>query len=448
MNQLKMLFQLYQMKRQAKWSIAKMQKEQNKKLRKLLHYAWNYSGYYSRAFQEAGITAEQLDTLPLSAFPTIDKQTLLTQFASLITVPGVTQEKLREFDESEQVTNDCYQGKYHVVHSSGSTGKPGYFIYDESAWQTMLLGIIRGALWNMNMFQILKLLAGKPHIAYIAATDGRYGGVMAVGDGIEGVGAEQLQLDIKCPLSQWSSELTEFQPDILIGYPTAIKIVAEQMQQGTIALPGVKRIVTCGEPLSTGMRNYLEKIFPVNIMNIYGSSESLAFGVEANKKEGMLLFDDMNIIEVEDESVYITALYNYAQPLIRYKISDRLTLQAAERNDPYPYTRALGLMGRNEDILWFEDGNGNREFLHPLAVEGFCIEGLMDYQFRQLSKDAFEMKAEVSADAKKEEIHREMLQQMKKILHEKKLDYVQFYVNFVEQILPDKNTGKKPLICT
>lgn len=75
------------------------------------------------------------------------------------------------------------------MHSSGSTGKPGYFLYDEAAWHTMLLGIIRGALWNMSMPQILKLLAGKPRIIYIAATDGRYGGAMAVGDGIDGVGA-------------------------------------------------------------------------------------------------------------------------------------------------------------------------------------------------------------------------------------------------------------------
>lgn len=35
----------------------------------------------------------------------------------------------------------------------------------------MLLGIIRGALWDMSMPQILSLLARGPRIAYIAATD-------------------------------------------------------------------------------------------------------------------------------------------------------------------------------------------------------------------------------------------------------------------------------------
>ena len=63
--------------------------------------------------------------------------------------------------------------------------KPGYFVYDEDAWNQMLLGIIRAALWDMSMPQILRLLIKRPRIVYIAATDGRYGGAMAVGDGIE-----------------------------------------------------------------------------------------------------------------------------------------------------------------------------------------------------------------------------------------------------------------------
>ena len=182
------------------------------------------------------------------------------------------------------------------------------------------------------------------------------------------------------------------------------------------------------------------------MVNFYGSSESLAMGVETDPEEGMLLFDDMNVIEVESGVVYLTCLYNFAQPLIRYRLSDRMMLRAAEENSTCPFTRAVGLLGRNEDILWFEDGYGKKEFLHPLAVEGFCIEGLKDYQFRQIEKDAFEMDAEISGTVSKEVIGRKVLELMKKILSEKKLDYVQFYINFVDEILPDPRTGKKALV--
>ena len=444
MNYLKTLTDLYRLKKNVKLSADKMRSLQDRKLRKLLRYAWNHSAYYRTAFECAGITEEQLDTLPLSCFPTIDKQALLEHFDELVTVPDLKQENLREFDAGEAADRKPYQGKYHVVHSSGSTGKPGYFVYDGDAWSQMLLGIIRAALWGMSMPQILGLLMKRPRIVYIAATDGRYGGAMAVGDGIDGVGASQLYLDIKTPVTEWISQLKAFKPNIVIGYPSAIKILAQLMENGEVGLDA-ERVISCGEPLGTSLRTYLEKIFRTQVVNFYGSSESLALGVETNPKDGMLLFDDMNVIEVENGVMYLTCLYNYAQPLIRYRLSDRLTLKAPEGGE-LPFTRAVGLLGRNEDVLWFEDGRGNREFLHPLAIEGFCIEGLKDYQFRQTTKDTFEMFAETEHGASKERIRQEMLQQMREILSEKKLDFVQFYVNFVNEILPDIRTGKKPLI--
>ena len=444
MNYLKTLTDLYRLKKNMKLSAEKMRSLQNGKLRKLLRFAWEHSSYYRAVFERAGITEEQLDTLPLSCFPTIDKQALLEHFDELVTVPDLKQENLREFDAREAADRKPYQGKYHVVHSSGSTGKPGYFVYDEDAWSQMLLGIIRAALWGMSMPQILRLLMKRPRIVYIAATDGRYGGAMAVGDGIDGVGAKQMYLDIKTPVAEWIRQIREFQPNIVIGYPSAIKILAQLMENGEVGLDA-ERVISCGEPLGTNLRTYLEKIFRTQVVNFYGSSESLALGVETNPKDGMLLFDDMNVIEVENGVMYLTCLYNYAQPLIRYRLSDRLTLKAPEGGE-LPFTRAVGLLGRNEDVLWFEDGRGNREFLHPLAIEGFCIEGLKDYQFRQTTKDTFEMFAETEHGASKERIRQEMLQQMREILSEKKLDFVQFYVNFVNEILPDIRTGKKPLI--
>lgn len=444
MNYLKTLTDLYRLKKNMKLSAEKMRSLQNGKLRKLLRFAWEHSSYYRAVFERAGITEEQLDTLPLSCFPTIDKQALLEHFDELVTVSDLKQENLREFDAGEAADRKPYQGKYHVVHSSGSTGKPGYFVYDEDAWNQMLLGIIRAALWGMSMPQILGLLMKRPRIVYIAATDGRYGGAMAVGDGIDGVGAKQMYLDIKTPVAEWIRQIREFQPNIVIGYPSAIKILAQLMENGEVGLDA-ERVISCGEPLGTSLRTYLEKIFRTQVVNFYGSSESLALGVETNPKDGMLLFDDMNVIEVENGVMYLTCLYNYAQPLIRYRLSDRLTLKAPEGGE-LPFTRAVGLLGRNEDVLWFEDGRGNREFLHPLAIEGFCIEGLKDYQFRQTTKDTFEMFAETEHGASKERIRQEMLQQMREILSEKKLDFVQFYVNFVNEILPDIRTGKKPLI--
>lgn len=444
MKYLKLLLDLYKSKMNTTKTTSQIQALQQKKLRKILHYAYNNSSYYHRAFEEANITLNNIDTVPLSSFPTMDKSLFFQHFDEIVTTSDLKQEELRQFDK-QGISRKPYKGKYHIVHSSGSTGKPSYFVYDELAWSSMLIGIIRAALWDMSMSQIIQLLAHNPRILYIAATDGRYGGAMAVGDGIDKIHAAQLYLDIKTPLCEWIKQLYKFKPNIIIGYPSALKILGELVEKGDINL-NVSRVISCGEPLGISLRYYLEKIFHTTVVNFYGASESLALGVEVNSKEGIILFDDMNVIEVQNGTMYLTSLYNLVQPLIRYKLSDSITLQQSDRNSRYPFSRAVGILGRNEDLLWFEDKNGDYEFIHPLAIEGFCIEGLKDYQFRQINNDMFEMLAEISETVSKDKIRVQILNQMKIILSQKHLDYVRFYVNFVDKIMPDPLTGKKRLI--
>ncbi len=154
LNHAKLIVDLYRLKRNEKKSANAIKTIQEKKLRKLLFYAWEHSDYYRRTFTDAGITEDQLSTLPLSAFPSVNKKILMEYFNELVTVRDVKQEELRHFDAKESMDRKTFRN-YHVVHSSGSTGKPGYFIYNETAWNQMLLGIIRGALWGMSMMQIL-----------------------------------------------------------------------------------------------------------------------------------------------------------------------------------------------------------------------------------------------------------------------------------------------------
>lgn len=445
MGYFNLLWNLYQLKRNEHKTREQIKMIQEKKLRRLLHYAYDHSLYYHQSFKEYGITKEQISSLPISSFPKMDKTILMKHFNKIVTTTELTQEELWKFDENTNAEQKTFLGKYHVVHSSGSTGTPKYFVYDDKAWAQMLVGIIRGALWDMTMPQILKLLSGGLRILYIAATDGRYGGAMAVGDGIHGLGAKQLFLDIKTPLSEWLEQIKAFNPNIIIGYPSAIKILGE-LVENTPSSINVYRLISCGEPLPSGLRDYLEKTFKASVVNFYGASESLALGVETSAADGMYLFDDMNYIEVEDGQMYLTCLYNYVQPLIRYRITDQLILKDEVVNRRYPFTQMELLLGRSEDMLWFEDHKGTKEFLHPLAVEGFCMEGLMDYQFRQTSQDSFEILAEVSGDEIKNRVRDEILWQMKQILSEKKLDYVKFFVVFIDKILPEKQTGKKRLI--
>lgn len=445
MGYINLLFNLYQLKTNTSKTREEIEELQRKKLTKILEYAYDNSKFYRSSFEKKGIKRNDIKNTPILKFPSIDKKILMENYNDVITVSDLNQNDLREFDSQESLDNKLLKGKYHVVHSSGSTGRPFYFVYDEKAWGQMILGIVRGALWDMNMKDILKLLWNEPKIAYIAATDGRYGGAMAVGAGVSNLKLKQIFLDIKTPLSEWIKNINEFKPNIIIGYPSAIKILGKLIESKQIDI-NVIRVITCGEPLGTNLRKYFEEIFKTDIINIYGASESLALGVEKNSEDGMYLFDDLNYIEIENGAMYLTCLYNFAQPLIRYKISDKLTLK--EIDNKVPFTRVESIVGRNEDIMWFGEDEKSREFIHPLAIEGFCIEGMKDYQFRRIDNKSFEMLVEAIEDNKKQSIEQEMQSQMKKILLEKNLEYINFKVNFVDKILPNPKTGKKPLVIT
>lgn len=445
MNYFKLVSSFFKLRKNNDKSHTELEELRQRKLTDLLLYAYDNSAYYKKAFEQAGIYKKDIPTRPLSDFPTIDKTALLENFDEIITVSDITQEELRAFDENTELEQKTFKGKYHVVHSSGSTGKPGFFVYDEHAWGQMLLGIIRGALWDMSAIDILKLLIARPRIAYIAATDGRYGGAMAVGGGIEGLKMQQLFLDIKTPLPQWISSIEKFQPNVIIGYPSAIKILAELKEQGKSA-PNIIRVISCGEPLGGNMRRYFEQVFASPVINIYGASESLALGVESTGSDGMVLFDDMNYIEVQDGVMYLTSLYNYAQPLIRYQISDKLVIQPRTKEEKLPFTKVESIVGRNEDLLWFTNEQGEKDFLHPLAIEGFCVEGLVDYQFHQTGENAFEMIAEVPNLNLHSFVEAEMMRDMVQILEEKQLSYVDFSIRFVDTIAAEQATGKKRLI--
>ena len=445
MNYFRLLWNLHQQKQNTKKSRQQIELLQKRKLERMLRYAYEHSPYYRRTFEAVGINSETIATTPLSMFPTLDKEQLMEHFDDLVTDRSLNQKELLYFDEHSEDGEEIYRGKYHVVHSSGSTGIPRYYVYDNAAWEHMLVGIIRGALWGMSMTEILKLLAEKPRILYIAATDGRYGGAMAVGDGIRGVRAEQRFLDINTPLSEWIETIEKFRPNIIIGYPSAVKILVELMEAEDTEL-NVRRIISCGEPLPPGLRRYLEDTFETEVMNFYGASESLALGVEAQAEEGMFLFDDLNIVEVIDGEMYLTCLYNFTQPLIRYHISDHLILRESEQGTSCSFTKADVLLCRNEDVLWFETGGGRMEYLHPLSIEGFCVEGLMDDQVCRTSKNSFEMIAEIASPSDAEKVSSEITQQMRILLEKNGLADVQFSIRFTTQIMPDINTGKKLLI--
>jgi len=179
-----------------------VKKIQEKKFREIIKFAFDNSEYYNKLYTMAEITREDFDVIDITKLPTVNKSDVLNNFDRLITCRDITQKKLSDFGSNKSLDDKLCKGKYHVVHSSGSTGKPAYFLYDKSAWDKMLSAMLRGALWDMPIFEILKFVISHPKIIYVAATDVRYGRAMAVGYGIEKIGTSQLFIDTNIPLNE------------------------------------------------------------------------------------------------------------------------------------------------------------------------------------------------------------------------------------------------------
>jgi phenylacetate-coenzyme A ligase PaaK-like adenylate-forming protein len=83
--------------------------------------------------------------------------------------------------------------------------------------------------------------------------------------------------------------------------------------------------------------------------------------------------------------VLVTNLVNRTQPLIRYEISDSITL--ADGPDPagLPYTRIASIDGRSDDILRFPGRGGSDVPVHPyrLRVPFTTFNEVRQYQVVQ-----------------------------------------------------------------
>ncbi len=143
-NYFRLLWNLYRLIRNTGRAKEQIERRQKKKLEKLFLYAYDHSPYYRRVFEAEGIFRENIKKTPLEKFPVLDKEILMEHFDELVTDRSLQQKELLKFDENSEDDGEIYLGRYHVVHSSGSTGTPRYFVYDNEAWEQMLTGIIRG----------------------------------------------------------------------------------------------------------------------------------------------------------------------------------------------------------------------------------------------------------------------------------------------------------------
>ena len=420
---------------------------QQRRFQKLLKHVLAKSRFYQQYYGDHGITERDIDGLKPEDLPVIDKQIMMENYDDLVCDPVLKRSDLEQFIDELPDPSLNYRDNYVVIHTSGSSGTIGLFVYGPRDWLVAKAIGLRMAAVGLNPL-------ARTRLAFVGAVDGHYASVTSVRNAPRLL-FKVITLSVNKPLEETRRDAERFRPDGLVGYASAIGLLAQQQIAGQLNI-APKKIWCTGEPLTPAIRTSIQHAFDVNPINIYGTSETITLGAECSGSHRLHLFDDWFSVQAVDKDgkpvcpgrtgrSIITNLYNYAQPLIRYQMDDEIVLSDEPCPCGWPFRIIEKIAGRSEDALWFTKADGTRESIDPSVFVEFFVPGLEKCQFIQTDRDRLMMKAVVNTA--KDTVIPAIKERMADILSQKALtEAVRFEVELVDRIPNDPRTGKFRLI--
>ena len=147
-----------------------------------------------------------------------------------------------------------------------------------------------------------------------------------------------------------------------------------------------QRVIAAGEAVTPAFREAVREAWGCKVLDLYATTETGALAVESPGQGGRYLLEDVTLVEVVDERdrpvpdgergdhLLVTCLERTAQPLIRYRVSDRLVLDPPRGPGFPPFRRVRAIEGREEDALRLLNGRGQEVELHPALILGGLLE--------------------------------------------------------------------------
>ncbi len=427
---------LWNMHRNARLSRAELEAAQLKKFRRLAAYAKQHSPYYRALVEARGI---QPTTCVPTDFPILTKDEVIAHFDDIVTDRRITRKAIAEFLARSTDPSELFAGRFHVLHTSGTSGTVGYFVYSREAW-------IKGAVHVVRVAP----LSWRRRTAFVAATRGHFAGASLMLTGNQGTNNlfyDVRTFDVGEPMAQIIAGLNQFQPQMLSGYATVLKMLAEAQERNELRIKPTQ-LGSGGEPLQSEVKAYLQRVFQVPVLNSYASSEHLHMAMSLPGSDGMFLMEDDLMFELQPDHTCVTNLFNESMPLIRYRMDDVLVPELVP--DPrYPFTKIKEIVGRSEHALVFTNRYGVDDFIHPIVIVELIIQGLNGWQIVIESKTAFRFRARFEPNLSAEECEAtkaRIREKLQGILAEKNMDTVTFEIESVAALEIDPHSGKFRLV--
>ena len=357
--------------------LEQLRRLQSDRLKSLVGYLEERSEFYTRKFNESGITSHDIRSIEdITKLPITYKQDLRDSYPfGLFTVP-----------KSELQRIHC---------SSGTTGKPTVVGYTKEDVD----------LFSEVVARSLNAAGAKPGMQLHNA----YGyGIFTGGLGLH-YGAEKLGMSV-LPISGGMTVrqvdlILDFKPEVICCSPSYALTIADELANRGFSAEDIslKYAVLGSEPWTEIIRGHIEKRLGVHATNIYGLSEIIGPGVSMEdweEKGGSYIWEDHFYPEIldpvtklpvpfgEEGVLVITTLTKKAMPLLRYWTND-ITSLYYDTNAKRTMVKMKPVVGRADDMLivrgvnvypsQIEDAFSNIKgvvpnyYLSPVEKEHMCV---------------------------------------------------------------------------
>jgi phenylacetate-coenzyme A ligase PaaK-like adenylate-forming protein len=371
------------------WSADRLALHRAERLRTLVRDAIVRSPWHRERLAEVDI--DRLDEDGLRALPSMTKRDLMENFDRIVADERLSLGLVD--DHLQTVTTGSYLlDRYTAVTSGGSSGERGVFVYDWEGWATFWLGMGR---YLVRAKQRDPELSSRPTVlGWVTAAHFSHASA-ALARTFANAEFANVRFPVTLATEDIVAGLNQTEPDFLFAYPSVLHGLAIEARAGRLRI-SPRRVLSLAEPLLPEIRAVAEEAWGVGVGNLWGASEGGVVAA-ACEESRMHLSDDLVIVEPVDEDgrpvalgersakVYLTNLFNRALPLIRYEITDEVTILA----EPCPCGSAhrcvADIQGRLDDVFVY---GGRRVHPHVFRAALSRHAGVIEYQVRQTTRGA------------------------------------------------------------
>ena len=353
-----------------RWSRDDLMAYQEERARALITHAVSKSPYYREAL---GADAAER---PLAELPTLSKATLMAEFDRIITDP-----RLRLADLQAHLAGpdplQSFLGAYRVATTSGTTGRRSIVVFtveEAAAWRAV----------NGRPMMRMGIGPRPPRFAALGSPSL----VHVTRQVLVPLGVPTPPISAATPIAELVAALNAEQPELLLGAVGVWRALAEEQIAGRLRI-APKAAFFSSEAMTADVRRRVRQAWGIEPMSGYAATEAPAIATSSPEHAELEIADDVVVIEIVDDDgkpvapgrpgakVLLTNLINYAQPLIRYELTDSVVESPLPNPAGRPWRCLLSVDGRTADILYLRAPDGATVLVHP-SVLGSAVAPLAE----------------------------------------------------------------------